>query len=220
MNKTLLAIPLVAGAIAVAGCGGSGDQSAQAKDPRNIVEVAAATAPAAPGAQVRRASGARAYTGLRIVNRLDRTMQLRVTGVDNFDWANGNRPDHRQPQGFQYADVLENNSVLAPQLDINPNAKSAPFNVQFFTSSPTTPIAEIRLERYCSMPGSGGNYEIVGYQASTGTCWRSTRGEKSLDFPRGKYTLRLQTPYCVSESSCLLGEPGVLTITSTANPRW
>jgi len=219
MNKTLLAIPLVAGAIAVAGCGGSGDQSAQAKDPRNIVEVAAATAPAAPGAQVRRASGARAYTGLRIVNRLDRTMQLRVTGVDNFDWANGNRPDHRQPQGFQYADVLENNSVLAPQLDINPMANSAPFNVQFFTSSPTTPIAEIRLDRWCGMAGSDGRYRIAGRDEAGSQCSMSTASVKFLDSPQGEYTLRLQNPYCVG-GGCPLTEPSVLTITSTENPRW
>jgi len=216
MNKTLLAIPLIAGAIAVAGCGSSSDQSSQAADARGDIEKNLKSATTEAGTSVRRADGARALprTGLRIVNKLDRMIQLRVTGVDNYDWGSSKRPDNRQPQGFQYAFINANDSVLAPHLDVNTNASSAPFNVQFITSSPTAPIAEIRLNAMCIVNYNAVRFFIVGRDDSQ--CKHSQT--QLLDVPQGEYTLRLQKYTCKSRPCP--ETPGVLTITSTANPRW
>jgi len=87
MNKTLLAIPLIAGAIAAAGCGGSSSPSSESTNP-----VTTTT-----GADASRQSAATPKLGqgsLKVVNKTTRKLQLEVTGVDNYDWANDNRPDH------------------------------------------------------------------------------------------------------------------------------
>lgn len=84
MEKTLLALPLVAGAIVLAGCGGSNDQSTQANAAQDAVEQAMKSA--TTGA-TRRAAAAIGPAALQVVNKTNQTVQLHVGGVNNFDWA-------------------------------------------------------------------------------------------------------------------------------------
>ncbi|MBM3634261.1 MAG: hypothetical protein FJW99_03075 [Actinobacteria bacterium] len=166
MNKTLIVIPLIAGAIAAAGCGGSSDQASQAADARGDIEKNLASA--TTGADANRQAAATPDIGegaLKIVNRVNRTVTLRVTEVDNYDWAGGDRPDHAPPQGFQGAQIVQNQFALARTLTPNTNAKSWPFRIEVYGPSPTKPIASIRLALcstvYSKTPYKGKN--SVGY---------------------------------------------------------
>jgi len=139
---------------------------------------------------------------LKVVNKATRKLQLEVTGVDNYDWANDNRPDHEPPQGINKVILPVGGSVLAPRLVKNAFALRAPFNVEFHTLDISrTAVAGIRLK----VQRLGVDYTCV-----EDDCYLGQR-----DYPQeGDYILRM----VVTEDSST--EPTVLTITQKSNPTW
>ncbi|MFM9019302.1 MAG: hypothetical protein ACKORG_07650 [Actinomycetota bacterium] len=203
MNKTLLAIPLIAGAIAAAGCGSSSSPSSEATNPAtnttgaDASRQAAATPDIGPGA-------------LKVVNKATRLLQLKVTGVDNYDWANDNRPDHEPPQGINKVILPVGGSVLAARLDHNMNAKiEPPFNVEFnILNLDRTTVAGIRLA-ICSLEKPP--------RSATGVQGACNVGQR--DYPQaGDYVLRVAVPEDPKWGGP--GGPTVLTITRKSNPTW
>lgn len=218
MEKTLLALPLVAGAIVLAGCGGSNDQSTQANAAQDAVEQAMKSA--TTGA-TRRAAAAIGPAALQVVNKTNQTVQLHVGGVNNFDWANGNRPDHIPPQGINKAVLAPGMSTLAPQLDVNTSAAGTPFNVEFIGTKPRNAVlGQIRLD-VC----------VVGWQTDNQSNGERITGVAAgckvgtTDYPQaGDYILRVVMPRPIAhpeyDSTEPPGVPTVLTITSKSNPTW
>jgi len=223
MNKTFLLIPLVAGAIAAAGCGSSGDQSSQAADARGDIEknLASATTGAASDRRAASATPAIGVGALEVVNKTNQTIQLHVGGVDNFDWANGNRPDHRPPQGIQQAVLGPGYSVLARNLEPNYKAHSHPFNVEFIGTKPRNAVlGAIRLT--ISTIGAKADNQANGEHVTCVVDFCVNGGSK--DYPQaGDYILRIKIPYvpsAVGKSTDPPTEPTVLTITQKSNPTW
>ncbi|MBM3664607.1 MAG: hypothetical protein FJW92_02275 [Actinobacteria bacterium] len=119
-------------------------------------------------------------------------IQLNVTGVDNFDWANGNRPDHKPPQGIQQAVLGPGYSTLAPRLEHNMNASTNPFNVEFRGTKPrNATLANIRLA-ICAI---GWIPDVEDGEWVTGTDDFCKNGGTKDYSQAGDYILRITIPY-------------------------
>ena len=217
MGKTLLALPLIVGAIALAGCGGN-DQSTQANAAQDAAEQAMKSA--TTGA-TRRAAATIGPAALQVVNKTNQTLQLHVGGVNNFDWANGNRPDHIPPQGINKAVLGPGMSTLAPRLDVNTSAAGTPFNVHFISSKRGEPeLGQIRLG--VCIVGYGFENQENGERVTGVAAGCNKVG--TTDYPQaGDYILRVVMPdaiYGEYNTTKPPGVPTVLTITSKSNPTW
>ena len=206
MKMPLLAVPVIVGALAVAGCGGSDAPAGQATD---------ATSTATTASVSRSAAAAIGRSALQVVNKTTQTVQVQVDGIDNFDWANGNRPDHHQPEGVQQAVLAPGRSVLARQLDPNPNATRSPFNLHLDGSNRAEPeLGVVRLLANCPYGAPVDRFTVVGVD---GRC----RTPSVITPQTGDYTIRVVIPH---------GDPAgrppaptvptVVTITSKSNPTW
>lgn len=221
MKKALLALSLIVGTSVLVGCSSGNDQATQASSAQDDLEkaIASATTGAAPARRAT-ASSEIGPGALKIVNKTAQTVQVRVTGVNNYDWENDNRPDHIPPQGINKAVLAPGGSTLAPRLDRSATALSHPFNVDIIGSNPrNTSIAGIRLD--VCLGGWTSNGEERGGEGIVAVENNCTAGTR--DFPQaGDYILRVVNPESITTAryGTPPGVPTVLTITSKSNPTW